>query len=124
MVISCTYEFTDDGMGGLGLGQQRGGGRPGVRLGLTQENANLMRKCGLFTTEMDKIEDSKRSGRGGGSASSEMGATGWGVRSVPSVSIEATEHQSEAPADGLVCGFWCRLTLEKQYCRLESDAWC
>jgi hypothetical protein len=26
-----------------------------------------------------------------------------GLRSVPSVSIEATEHQSEAPADGLVC---------------------
>jgi hypothetical protein len=47
-----------------------------------------------------------------------------GVRSVPSVSIEATEHQSEAPADGLVCAFWLRLTLKKQYSRLESDAWC
>jgi hypothetical protein len=51
-------------------------------------------------------------------------STRGGERSVPSVSIEATEHQSEAPADGLVCAFWLRPTLEKQYCRLESDAWC
>jgi hypothetical protein len=34
---------------------------------------------------------------------SEKALGGRGVRSVPSVSIEAIEHQSEAPMDGLVC---------------------
>jgi hypothetical protein len=47
---------------------------------------------------------------------------GPSIRSLPSVSIEATEHQSEAPTDGLICALGSRLSLKRtQYRRLEKD---
>jgi hypothetical protein len=45
-----------------------------------------------------------------------------GVRSVPSVSIEPPEHQSEAPTNGLVCPQSGVTQEGAQYCRLEKDA--